>query len=273
MDIITITDIITEIDRAQQRINEWTGGPLDLSYLLLYKLPPIPRTVTELYCTGCHLTELTIPDQLTFLNCSHNPLKTLPELPHGLRALTCDNTQLTRLPTLPSTLTRLVCRTNPLECLPELPEGLVEILCSQTPIESLPLLPSSLHTLKCSNNRLMSLPPLPSSLQTLDCSINLITELPPLPLCLGELDCRYNQIPMLPDIHHRMSYLLCNESNEWARRPKETMYDHMDRVKWLTSQRRVNKRCSSVKEGIMMKAWHPSRVERLLLAGIDIEDM
>jgi len=273
MEIITITDIITEIDRAQQRIKEWSCGILDLSYLLLYKLPPIPNSVTHLYCAGCHLTELIIPDHVTYIDCSNNPLNILPNLPHRLYTLICDNTRLTRLPPLPSTLQRLICRNNPLKCLPDLPEGLIEILCMQTSIESLPPLPSTIQTLKCGNNRLMSLPPLPDSLRMLDCSINLITELPPLPLLLNELDCRLNPISKLPDIHPRLSYLLCNDQNEWVRRPNETMYQHVDRVKELTSQRRVNARCSMIKEGIMMKAWHPSRVERLLLAGFDIEDM
>jgi Leucine-rich repeat (LRR) protein len=272
-EIIRITVIMTEIDRAKRRIAEWTNGPLDLSHLLLYKLPPIPTSITQLYCTGCHLTELSISNHLTFINCSYNPLRTLPELPRGLRALTCDHAELTQLPTLPDTLQRLVCRTNPLEYLPELPHGLIELLCSETPIESLPTLPKTLEVLKCENNRLQSLPSLPDNLKKLVCSNNLLTDLPSLPEHLKELDCRFNPISNLPDIHSSMSYLLCNDDNEWARGPKENMYEHMDRVKLLTSQRRTNKRCSMVKEGIMMKAWHPSRVERLILAGIDVEDM
>ena len=36
---------------------------------------------------------------------------------------------------------------------------------------------------------------------------------------------------------------------------------------------RIVSRCYIIKEGIVMKAWHPSRVEKLLEAGYDIEDM
>jgi hypothetical protein len=32
-------------------------------------------------------------------------------------------------------------------------------------------------------------------------------------------------------------------------------------------------RCAIYKEEIMMKAWHPSRVEKLIEMGYDIEDM
>jgi hypothetical protein len=39
------------------------------------------------------------------------------------------------------------------------------------------------------------------------------------------------------------------------------------------SKERCMKRCAQYKEEIMMKVWHPSRVEKLLEMGYDIEDM
>jgi hypothetical protein len=39
------------------------------------------------------------------------------------------------------------------------------------------------------------------------------------------------------------------------------------------SKKRCTTRCSTYKEQIMMKAWHPSRVEKLIEMGYDIEDM
>jgi primosomal protein N'' len=39
------------------------------------------------------------------------------------------------------------------------------------------------------------------------------------------------------------------------------------------SKERCMKRCAQYKEEIMMKAWHPSRVEKLLHMGYDVEDM
>jgi hypothetical protein len=39
------------------------------------------------------------------------------------------------------------------------------------------------------------------------------------------------------------------------------------------SKKRCTKRCATYKEQIMMKAWHPSRVEKLIVMGYDIEDM
>jgi hypothetical protein len=39
------------------------------------------------------------------------------------------------------------------------------------------------------------------------------------------------------------------------------------------SKERSLKRCKEYKEEIMMKVWHPSRVEKLLEMGYDMEDM
>lgn len=47
----------------------------------------------------------------------------------------------------------------------------------------------------------------------------------------------------------------------------------LDQKEEDASKLRLQERCKQVKEEIMMRAWHPSRVEKLLLAGYDIEDM
>jgi hypothetical protein len=39
------------------------------------------------------------------------------------------------------------------------------------------------------------------------------------------------------------------------------------------SKERCEARCKEYKEEIMMRVWHPSRVEKLLGMGYDIEDM
>jgi hypothetical protein len=58
---------------------------------------------------------------------------------------------------------------------------------------------------------------------------------------------------MTPDIVHQLN----RENEEWMAQSKE----------------RCTKRCAHYKEEIMMKAWCPSRVEKLLEMGYDIEDM
>lgn len=53
-----------------------------------------------------------------------------------------------------------------------------------------------------------------------------------------------------------------------------TLAQHLlDKKEGEASKKRSQERCQQVKEEIMMKAWHPRRVEKLLQLGYDIEDM
>src|SRR5438067_2056340 len=74
------------MEMAKHRINEWiqNNDPdqvLDLSKLSLKVLPNLPNNLKK-------------------LNCSHNQLTQLPDLPH-CQSLSCRKNQLTQLPVLP----------------------------------------------------------------------------------------------------------------------------------------------------------------------------
>lgn len=66
-----------------------------------------------------------IPPYIKAINCSHNELVELPELPSGLVYLDCSFNKLKYLPKLPARLMTLRCHNNQLLGLPEIPEGLV----------------------------------------------------------------------------------------------------------------------------------------------------
>jgi Leucine-rich repeat (LRR) protein len=123
---------------------------------------------------------------------------------------------------------------------------------------SLPELPPSLTYLSCSGNDLTSLPSLPHGLEKLYCSNNPLESLPELPSTLSGLAC------VLP--HNDQIFI----SNELSPEIVQQMNDV-----WMEpqSKERCTTRCTACKEQIMMKAWHPSRVEKLIEMGYDIEDM
>ena len=54
---------------------------------------------------------------------------------------------------------------------------------------------------------------------------------------------------------------------------QQQLDDTRNRVEEIESKKRSHTRCKQVKEEIMMHAWCPSRVEKLLQLGYDIEDM
>ena len=160
---------------------------------------------------------------------------------------------LTSLPELPDHITCLWCNGNRLKELPELPPRLFQLRCDHNELTRLPPLPSQLRTLRCDQNYITSLPDLPESLRSLWCDNNHLTSLPLLPTHLVDLWCEGNRL--LPP--------LTRES------PKE----YEGRLREYESKMRIICRVKMYKEDLMMNRWHPSRVEKLLEAGYDIEDM
>jgi hypothetical protein len=226
---------------ALQRIQHCVNGRLDLTNLGLSELPPLPENLTELRCCRNQLTTLPeLPSSLQTLYCSCNQLTSIPSLPSSLETFTCLVNQLTTLPSLPTSLSMMMCDYNQLTALPELPH-LSYLSCSGNQLTSLPSLPHGLTRLYCSSNELETLPELPSTLVGLAC-------------VLPYNDRIYISNEMTPDIVQEL-----NQENE----------------KWMDpyKKERCMKRCLTYKEEIMMKTWHPSRVEMLLEMGYDVEDM
>jgi hypothetical protein len=151
----------------------------------------------------------------------------------------------------------VTCYCNPLTGLPTLPLELEELSCHTCTLTSLPLLPSNLKKLNCLGNPLETLPELPSTLEQVQ------AELP---------------------IYYEMDWEIQEEIQHGGRMIKDGMYpDLVAAVNYMIvraaayanqeSKKRCTERCKTYKEQIMMKAWCPSRVERLLEMGYDPEDM
>ncbi len=173
---------ISNIQKARNIVAEWTvlalNDPtenLDISYLGLAELPPIPSNCRSLTCVFNKLTSLP---QLNYhyLSCGGNQLTSLPELP-DCWFLTCSDNKLISLPPLPK-CQQLYCGNNKLTFLPELP------YCD---------------TLDCSHNMLTTLPEqLHNECEVLDCSDNQLTSLSHLWRC--KIDCRQNNLTYLANL-------------------------------------------------------------------------
>ena len=146
---------------------------------------------------------------LTYLNCNHNLLNSLPDLPASLKYLSCGLNPLTSIPALPTSLQTLVCYGDSLRSLPDLPVSLQNLVCYHNQLSSLPDLPTSLIYLDCSNNSLHALPNLPNLQQTLYCNNNQLKSLPALPELLIQLNCENNSLSNLPTLPKMLHTLVC----------------------------------------------------------------
>lgn len=208
---------------------------------------------------------------------------TLPPLPENLVELRVDRNHLTSLPSLPPSLKVLICSRNRLTSLPPLPPSLRVLSCQANRITSLPELPSTLQVLRCTFNHLTSLPPLPTTLRILDCVANRIQWLPWLPDHLRVLYCNENPLEALPELPRDLGYLMCDmpygEQVELVdTTPEEIHRINTEMWKWTEKMEQQSKarcmaRCAIYKEQIMMKVWHPTRIEKMLEMGYDVEDM
>jgi uncharacterized repeat protein (TIGR01451 family) len=171
---------------------------------------------TSLYTLDCSHNNLTslpeLPSNLTSLTCCYNLLDSLPELPYYLGGLICNNNNLSKLPNLPINLDYLDCTSNNINILPPLPSIMWHLGCGYNQLDSLPALPPSLMTLTCDSNKLITIPTLPSSLQIIDCSNNRLSILPVLPDTLSDLYCRKNQIISLPFLPYNLRQLNCENN-------------------------------------------------------------
>jgi hypothetical protein len=123
---------------------------------------------------------------------------------------------------------------------------------------------------------LKSLPKLPASLRGIICDRNKLTFLPDLPDLLVELWCSDNQLLSLPELPDSLRQLVCS-GNHLPEHPwNEAIPYYATRVKAFAekaSKERIVQRCRTVFEELAQTVWHPSRVERRMLAGVDMEDM
>jgi len=216
------------------RIANITDDTLDIRGLRVTRLPPLPQTLKNLWCSFTLITRFR-------------------SLPAGLEELCCDHCPLIELPVLPKGLRKLVCNFTPITSLPELPPNLKALWCNSTQLKELPTLPEGLRELYCQTNRLLTaLPPIPSSLRVLYCGETQITLIPPLPplFLLTVWGC--------PNLLIKVE-------------PGETHKEYIERWNQWWEEQASKKRCQGrnelVKEDFMAEMWKPSRVEKMLEQG------
>ncbi|HLP22094.1 MAG TPA: leucine-rich repeat domain-containing protein, partial [Chitinophagales bacterium] len=170
------------------------------------------KNLKQLDCSHNSLTALPqLPQPLMHIDCSYNLLTTLPALPTGIEYLKADSNLLTTLPALPTALSNLTVNKNQLITLPALPTGTRIVFADNNQLTSLGILSDSLRLLSCSYNQLTALPTLPL-LETLECSHNQFVTLPVLPSSLRRLYCSNNQLVALPALPDNLEEINCSNN-------------------------------------------------------------
>jgi len=170
---------------------------LDCSYNPLYNLPSLPIKLTYLECSGDSLSSLSVlPNQLSSLDFSENQVTTLPVLPNSLSILYCINNKIS------------------LDTMPVLPNNLSQLSSFGNYIKYFPKFPNSLQSLECGNDSLISIGTLPDSLKYFDCSGSPYY-IPPsiLPSSLISYDCSETKTTTLPTLPNTLTELISRVNN------------------------------------------------------------
>lgn len=152
---------LTEIKCQNNQLTELPDLPNNLQYIdcdnnKIRELPNLPDRLNFFSCRNNELSgELSnLPSSLQFFYCSNNQISQLPDLSTFafLHYLECNHNKLPNLPNLPNNLIELECEFNQIADLPELPSNLIKLNCSHNKLIHLPELPESLEILFCRDN-------------------------------------------------------------------------------------------------------------------------
>lgn len=233
----------------------------------------------------------TLPLNLQYLHCTDSLIDHLPDsLPPRLKLLICRNCRLTSLPPLPPTLEWLRCHEMEISSLPQLPAGLLGLDFQDCALMTLPPLPKRLEELDVRNNRIAHIPEIPANVDYVNICGNPIETYPYIYRTNLWIKFDYNHYAVAlthPKLHidHMIVYsplhLLEDLDVRIDQDPYMDIYE--DEGFQLTLLRRLQVMCEiqkqvacraalkTYKEELMMRTWHPSRVEEW--CGVDFDSM
>jgi hypothetical protein len=234
---------------ALRRIRSWKKARnprkwLNLSYLNLTELPPLPSNLRRLKCYRNLLTTLEgLPKGLKYIWCNSNKFETFKGLPDGLLFISCsdnenlnsiedipdsvryirlgDCSEVSSIKSLPSDLEYLnIWCMGGLSKIEEFPSKLKGLDISEThslwTFKTLPAFPESLQSISIFMTTINKLPVLPDRLKSLYIVDNYITELPSLPASLRWFvfeDRNYKDALTIESLPPNLEYFRCDDPN------------------------------------------------------------
>lgn len=216
---------------------------LHCSYCKFTRLPVLPTKLNMLFCMDCKLSELPdLPASLQYLRIHNNPIKTLPALPAELTCLDIHGCELTHLPlSLPKHLEELDVRDNNLTSIPDVPCTVEFLNICDNPIDYYP------YIYRANVRVYYDLNPLAHAFKYSSFMLNGIKVFTPLHL----LDRSDED----PEIHMYMSDMFDDED------ANESLLHRLHVMCEIQNQVLCRAFIKTIKEELMMRTWHPSRIE------------
>lgn len=156
-------DFKENVDRALLRMFkcvELHNNELDLSYLFLGSVPPLPEWIEMLSLIHNELDSIHVPESCKELEVDFNNLTEFPQVPDGITLISVNNNLISHIDSFP-------------------PKAKIISIC---------------------HNKLSEIPTIPDAAKVFDCSENNIKEIRWFPKNLKEVHIEYNKIEVIPAI-------------------------------------------------------------------------
>ena len=137
----------------------------------------------------------------------------------------------------------------------------------------------------CADNKLETIESFPQGLKELNCECNCLKTLPNFPKTLIKCYTQYNDLVSLPPLNEGLIELMYHKNNvsldyipdslssisNDIQPPNKFIFTYLETFRSVVEKQRNIKRTLKIKEELMMKVWHPNRIEKLLAMGYDLD--
>ena len=189
-------DVKENVDRALLRMFkcvELHNNELDLSYLFLGSVPPLPEWIEMLYLSDNQLDSVQVPESCKELGLDSNNLTEFPQVPDGITLISVNNNLISHIDSFPPKIKEIYIRHNKLSQIPEIPDTTTVFDCGCNKIQEIRYFPKNLEKALIEYNNIEVVPAIHSKLKLLFIECNPIKEAFLMPWTLTDITYEISQ--------------------------------------------------------------------------------
>ncbi|SQL02079.1 non-LEE-encoded type III effector [Escherichia coli] len=172
-------DFKENVDRALLRMFkcvELHNNELDLSYLFLGSVPPLPEWIEMLSLIHNELDSIHVPESCKELEVDFNNLTEFPQVPDGITLISVNNNLISHIDSFPPKIEKIFISHNKLSEIPAIPDTTAVFDCGCNKIQEIRYFPKNLKEARIGYNNIEVVPAIPGNLKLLFMECNPIKE-------------------------------------------------------------------------------------------------
>ncbi|ENP6247732.1 leucine-rich repeat domain-containing protein [Escherichia coli] len=172
-------DFKENVDRALLRMFkcvELHNNELDLSYLFLGSVPPLPEWIEMLSLIHNELDSIHVPESCKELEVDFNNLTEFPQVPDGITLISVNNNLISHIDSFLPKIEKIFISHNKLSEIPAIPDTTAVFDCGCNKIQEIRYFPKNLKEARIGYNNIEVVPAIPGNLKLLFMECNPIKE-------------------------------------------------------------------------------------------------